>query len=75
MGLVLSDFDFDVLIKDVSLVCVVMLGFCGRIALFYCFHYFGGAGEAVLLFPLMVWFLGVMGLLVISGSLLLSLVL
>nr|YP_009236168.1 NADH dehydrogenase subunit 5 [Fascioloides magna]AMF83652.1 NADH dehydrogenase subunit 5 [Fascioloides magna] len=58
----------------VSLGCLFMLLCCGGIALFYCFHYFSGDVEAVLLFPLMVWFLGVMGVLVFSGSLLFSLV-
>nr|AQS80286.1 NADH dehydrogenase subunit 5 [Fasciola jacksoni] len=58
----------------VSLGCFFMLFCCGGVALLYCFHYFGGGLEGGLLFPLMVWFLGVMGVLVFSGSLLFSLI-
>lgn len=53
---------------------VLMLFFCGFIALFYCFHYFSGLGDRVLLFPLVVWFLGVMVVLVFRGRLVLSLI-
>lgn len=73
LGLVLSEFDVDVFIEKVRVVCVCMLVFCGSTALFYCHHYFGVGKDAVLLFPLMVWFLGVMVVLVISGRLLFSL--
>lgn len=50
-----------------------MLFYCGLVALFYCFHYFGSGRDRVLLYPLMVWFLGVMSILVRSGSMLMSL--
>ena len=50
-----------------------MLVCCGFIALFYCFHYFGGSVEGSLLFPLIVWFLGVMLFLSFRAGLVLSL--
>nr|QBF03697.1 NADH dehydrogenase subunit 5 [Echinostoma sp. JM-2019] len=65
---------FDFMVDEISLVCLYMLFCCGFVALFYCFHYFGGSVDASLLFPLVVWFLGVMGALVLSSSMLFSLV-
>nr|YP_009161001.1 NADH dehydrogenase subunit 5 [Paragonimus westermani complex sp. type 1]AJA32738.1 NADH dehydrogenase subunit 5 [Paragonimus westermani complex sp. type 1] len=66
----------EVLVLDeVSLICLFMLLCCGSIALPYCCHYFTGlVEESVRLFSLMIWFLMVMGVLVLSGSLVLSLV-
>lgn len=52
-----------------------MLLCCGSLALLYCCHYFSGSLESERLFPVMVWFLGVMGALVLRGSLMFSLVL
>nr|QAY80540.1 NADH dehydrogenase subunit 5 [Paragonimus kellicotti] len=63
------------MLDEISLICLFMLFCCGSLALLYCYHYFSGSVEGVLLFPLMVWFLGVMGVLIFSGSLILSLVL
>nr|ATD85506.1 NADH dehydrogenase subunit 5 [Paragonimus heterotremus] len=60
---------------EVSLICFFMLFCCGSLALLYCYHYFGVSLEGERLFPLMVWFLGVMGILIFSGSLVFSLVL
>nr|WRY69460.1 NADH dehydrogenase subunit 5 [Hypoderaeum conoideum] len=65
---------FSFMLDEVSVVCLYMLVCCGFVALFYCFHYFGGGLEGGLLFPLVVWFLSVMGILVLSSSLLFSLV-
>lgn len=65
---------FGFMLDDVRLGCAFMLICCGGVALLYCFHYFAGRFEGVLLFPLMVWFLGVMFILVFSRSLLFSLV-
>nr|YP_008578697.1 NADH dehydrogenase subunit 5 [Haplorchis taichui]AGW07008.1 NADH dehydrogenase subunit 5 [Haplorchis taichui] len=73
LGFVFRDYDFVFVVSDVSLVCEVMLLFCGSVALFYCFHYFGQGADAFFLYPLMAWFLGVMSILVMSGSVLLSL--
>lgn len=63
------------MLDEISLICLFMLFCCGSLALLYCYHYFSGSVEGVLLFPLMVWFLGVMGVLIFRGSLILSLVL
>nr|BDB04295.1 NADH dehydrogenase subunit 5 [Fasciola gigantica] len=65
---------FEFMVDSVGVGCFFMLLCCGSVALVYCFHYFGGEPVAVLLFPLMIWFLGVMGILVFSSSLLFSLV-
>jgi len=65
---------FGFMVDSVGVGCFFMLLCCGSVALVYCFHYFGGESVAVLLFPLMVWFLGVMGILVFSSSLLFSLI-
>lgn len=73
LGVVLRDYDFCFLVRDLSVVCLVMLLYCGSVALFYCFHYFGGRGDAYLLYSLMVVFLGVMAVLVLSGSVLMTL--
>nr|QYA17640.1 NADH dehydrogenase subunit 5 [Echinostomatidae sp. MSB para 30070] len=65
---------FSFMFDSVSLICLYMLVCCGFVALFYCFHYFGGSEEASMLFPLIVWFLSVMAILVSSSSLLFSLI-
>nr|YP_009262368.1 NADH dehydrogenase subunit 5 [Fasciolopsis buski]ANI86944.1 NADH dehydrogenase subunit 5 [Fasciolopsis buski] len=65
---------FGFMLDDVSMGCVFMLLCCGGVALVYCFHYFSGGVEGSLLFPLMVWFLGVMCILVFSSSLVFSLI-
>nr|YP_010461014.1 NADH dehydrogenase subunit 5 [Artyfechinostomum malayanum]UUF68167.1 NADH dehydrogenase subunit 5 [Artyfechinostomum malayanum] len=65
---------FYFMVDAVSSLSLYMLVCCGFIALFYCFHYFGGSVEASLLFPLVVWFLGVMGVLVLTASLWFSLI-
>lgn len=70
----LGDLFFSFCVDEIRVFCLYMLFCCGSIALFYCHHYFGGGVEGSLLFPLMVWFLGVMGFLVFSGSLVFSLV-
>nr|YP_008994165.1 NADH dehydrogenase subunit 5 [Metagonimus yokogawai]AGN12767.1 NADH dehydrogenase subunit 5 [Metagonimus yokogawai] len=75
LGFLLRDVSLDLLLEDVSLVCLSMLFFCGSVALFYCFHYMGGSGDSCSLFCLMVWFLLVMCGLVVSGSVIISLVL
>nr|AWK02439.1 NADH dehydrogenase subunit 5 [Acanthoparyphium sp. WAK-2018] len=69
----LGDTLLSVMFDEVSSVGLFMLFCCGSIALYYCHHYFGGSLEGVLLFPLIVWFLGVMGILMVSSSLLFSL--
>nr|AAN15181.1 NADH dehydrogenase subunit 5 [Paragonimus westermani] len=62
-------------LDEVGSVCLFMLFCCGGLALLFCRHYLVGLEEeAVRLFSLMVWFLVVMGILVLSGSLVLSLV-
>lgn len=68
------DYVFEFLVNEVSLVCFVMLFLCGGVALFYCHHYFGGSLDGYLLFPLIVWFLSVMAMLVFRSSLLFTLV-
>ena len=75
LGTSLLEYCFDFLVNDVTAVCLVMLLCCGGLALFYCHHYFGGGFDGFLLFPLMVWFLGVMAILVFSSRLLFTLVL
>nr|QEG55052.1 NADH dehydrogenase subunit 5 [Echinostoma miyagawai]WCK11547.1 NADH dehydrogenase subunit 5 [Echinostoma miyagawai] len=65
---------FSFIMDEVSLVCLYMLLCCGFVALFYCYHYFGGDSNGSLLFPLIVWFLGVMCFLVLTSSMLFSLV-
>lgn len=62
-------------VDETRLVCAFMLFCCGRIALYYCYHYFRGSKEGGLLFPLIVWFLGVMGVLIFTSSMIFSLVL
>nr|APX55313.1 NADH dehydrogenase subunit 5 [Fasciolopsis buski] len=69
-----SFISFGFMLDDVSLGCAFMLICCGGVALLYCFHYFSGGVEGSLLFPLMVWFLGVMCILVFSSSLVFSLI-
>lgn len=70
----LGDLFFSFCVDDISVVCLFMLFCCGRVALLYCSHYFGGGIEGDLLFPLIVWFLGVMGFLIFTNSLVFSLV-
>nr|YP_009261939.1 NADH dehydrogenase subunit 5 [Echinochasmus japonicus]AKL39067.1 NADH dehydrogenase subunit 5 [Echinochasmus japonicus] len=75
VGYGLGDFCFLFCVDEVSVCCIYMLFCCGSIALLYCYHYFGeDSSEGYKLFPLIVWFLGVMGILVFSGSLIFSLV-
>lgn len=69
-----SGFYRELLLDGVSLMLILMLFFCGFVALFYCFHYFGGSLESCYLFPLIVWFISVMCLLVTRGGLAFSLV-
>ena len=75
LGGAFMDILFELLLKDVSAVCLVMLLCCGGIVLFYCHHYFGGSVEGYLLFPLIVWFLAVMAILVLTSSMVFTLVL
>jgi NADH:ubiquinone oxidoreductase subunit 5 (subunit L)/multisubunit Na+/H+ antiporter MnhA subunit len=72
---VLKDSVFLFFIDETSLISFFMLVCCGSIALFYCYHYFSGSEEGGLLFPLIVWFLAVMGILVFTSSLVFSLIL
>ncbi len=75
LGSGFMEYLFEFGINDVSLICLGMLTCCGSLALFYCHHYFGGGKDGYLLFPLMVWFLGVMAVLIFTSSLLFTLVL
>nr|QIJ60112.1 NADH dehydrogenase subunit 5 [Fischoederius elongatus] len=75
VGYVLKDLMFCFFVDETSLVCAFMLFCCGSIALYYCYHYFSGSKEGGLLFPLIVWFLGVMGILIFTSSMIFSLVL
>nr|YP_009240941.1 NADH dehydrogenase subunit 5 [Brachycladium goliath]ALN38354.1 NADH dehydrogenase subunit 5 [Brachycladium goliath] len=70
-----KDFPFEFMFDEVACVALFMLFCCGSVALFYCHHYFSGGSDGYLLFPLVVWFLGVMVGLVVSSSMLFSLVL
>lgn len=70
-----KDFPFIFMFDEITCVALFMLFCCGSIALFYCHHYFGGREDGYLLFPLVVWFLGVMAILIVSSSMLFSLVL
>nr|WSP01987.1 NADH dehydrogenase subunit 5 [Creptotrematina aguirrepequenoi] len=69
------DYPLYFLLDDVSLICSYMLLCCGLMALFYCFHYFSSAQEGHSLFPLMIWFLGTMLMLVFSSCVVVSLIL
>lgn len=75
---VFGNFGFDGLVSfmldDVSLICFTMLFFCGVPSLMYCSHYFVGSGSVALLYSLMVWFLGVMLVLVFTCRVLATLV-
>ena len=75
VGYVLKDLMFCFFIDEVRLISAFMLFCCGRIALYYCYHYFSGREEGGLLFPLIVWFLGIMGILIFTSSMIFSLVL
>nr|AKG49774.1 NADH dehydrogenase subunit 5 [Ogmocotyle sp. JM-2015] len=75
VGYVLKDLMFCFFVDETSLVSAFMLFCCGTIALYYCYHYFSGSSEGGLLFPLIVWFLGVMGVLIFTSSMVFSLVL
>nr|WCH58152.1 NADH dehydrogenase subunit 5 [Holostephanus sp. FJ-2023] len=66
--------DFSVCFDFVSIISIYMLFVCSLLAFVYCFHYFSGSLDSSLLFLLMVWFVGVMGLLMFSNSLIFSLV-
>nr|YP_010702836.1 NADH dehydrogenase subunit 5 [Ogmocotyle ailuri]WCO09242.1 NADH dehydrogenase subunit 5 [Ogmocotyle ailuri] len=72
---VLKESFFSFFLDDISLVAWLMLFCCGGLALFYCYHYFLGSTEGGLLSGLIVWFLCVMGVLVVTSSLMFSLVL
>lgn len=63
------------LLDNFVIFVLFMLMVCARMAFIYCFHYFGGSSRGRALFPLVVWFVGVMGSLVLSGSYLFRLVL
>ena len=54
--------------------CLLMLFICSWLAFVYCFHYYYGSSDALSLFYLMVWFVGVMLILMVSGSLIFTLV-
>nr|AYH51424.1 NADH dehydrogenase subunit 5 [Tylodelphys immer] len=56
------------------IMCAVMLFTCSLLAFIYCFHYYYGVLEAKFLFYLMVWFVGVMLVLIMTGSLVFTLV-
>ena len=75
VGYALKDYLFCFMVDETSLIRGFMLFCCGAIALFYCYHYFYGAREGGLLFPLIVWFLSVMGVLIFTSSMVFSLVL
>nr|UDU84952.1 NADH dehydrogenase subunit 5 [Orientocreadium sp. HS] len=70
-----ASYPFLAMVDSISMVCSFMLLCCGFIALFYCYHYFGGGTEAFWLFLLIVWFLFIMFFLIHSFSLLFSLIL
>nr|AMA06577.1 NADH dehydrogenase subunit 5 [Homalogaster paloniae] len=72
---VLKDLQFCFFLDETSLVSAFMLFCCGSIALYYCYHYFAGGEEGDFLFPLIVWFLGVMGVLIFTSSMIFSLIL
>lgn len=62
-------------VDRLSMVAVGMLLICGCASLLFCWHYFSNdLTEGAVLWCLMVAFIGVMGVLVFSSSLLLSLV-
>lgn len=67
--------EFSLMLDGVSIICLVMLFFCGSVALGFCEHYFVGDrwGGASLFFMLSI-FLSVMALLVCSYGLLFRLV-
>lgn len=67
--------EFSLMLDGVSIICLVMLFFCGSVALGFCEHYFAGDrwGGASLFFMLSI-FLSVMALLVCSYGLLFRLV-
>nr|YP_009533208.1 NADH dehydrogenase subunit 5 [Cyathocotyle prussica]AYH51393.1 NADH dehydrogenase subunit 5 [Cyathocotyle prussica] len=63
-----------VCVDYVSLIGIFMLIVCSALAFVYCFHYFSASADSTVLFILMVWFVGVMGLLMFSYSLVFSLI-
>lgn len=71
----LKEFFFCFLVDETSVIRLFMLFCCGSLALLYCYHYFRGSEDGVLLFGLIVWFLGVMGILIFTSSMIFSLVL
>nr|YP_010235135.1 NADH dehydrogenase subunit 5 [Notocotylus intestinalis]QTC30706.1 NADH dehydrogenase subunit 5 [Notocotylus intestinalis] len=71
----LKEFFFSFLVDETSVISLFMVFCCGSLALFYCYHYFSGLLDGDLVFGLIVWFLGVMGILIFSSWLVFSLVL
>nr|UDU84940.1 NADH dehydrogenase subunit 5 [Haematoloechus sp. CW13H] len=59
-------------VDDLSLIFMFMLGWCGFVALFYCYHYFNGVNYVLV--SLIGCFLFVMLVLSLSGTLLFSLI-
>nr|AYH51361.1 NADH dehydrogenase subunit 5 [Alaria americana] len=55
--------------------CLLMLFICSWLAFVYCFHYYYGSSDAIPLFYLMVWFVCIMLMLMITGSVIFTLVL
>ena len=70
----LVSWDFLFCLDSVRVLGGYMLFSCSLVAFVYCFHYFSGGGDSYLLFPLMVWFVGVMALLMFSNSFVFTLV-
>nr|AYH51372.1 NADH dehydrogenase subunit 5 [Cardiocephaloides medioconiger] len=66
--------EFVVLLDPVVVICLSMLLICSLLAFIYCFHYYYDSADVFSLFYLMVWFVVVMMLLVLSGSLVFTLV-
>lgn len=54
LGFIFRDYGFSVFLESIREVFFLMLVFCGRVALFYCYHYFGGDRDSYLSYPLMV---------------------
>lgn len=69
-----SMLDFMFELDLVSLSIILMLFVCGSLVCLYCFHYFFLSLDGILLYLLIVWFIGVMGFLCLRSSLVLSLV-
>nr|UDU84928.1 NADH dehydrogenase subunit 5 [Glypthelmins quieta] len=69
LGYSCLDLPFLFMVDDISIVCCYMLGCCGVIALFYCYHYFSSDPSGFILFLLMFVFILVMFVLMLSFSL------